>query len=57
MASRSKKGDKVFLWYNSGNRDEDVFSDGDKWVETPERLPSCFTHGFHKMMVTVSKGV
>ena len=97
-----KKGDKVVLWYNSGNRDEAVFTDGDKWdvtrensrrhlsfgygihrclgarlaelqlqtlieemakrnmevkfAESPERLPSCFTHGFHKMMVTISKG-
>jgi cytochrome P450 len=97
-----KKGDKIILWYNSGNRDEAVFPDGDKWDVTrensrrhlsfgygihrclgarlaelqlqvlieemvkrnmdvtligePERIPSCFTHGFHKMMVTASKG-
>lgn len=97
-----KKGDKVVLWYNSGNRDEAVFPDADVWnvnrensrrhlsfgygvhrclgarlaelqlqtlieemvkrsmdvtlADAPERLPSCFTHGFHKMMVTISKG-
>ncbi len=97
-----KKGDKIVLWYNSGNRDETVFEDADVWnvtrensrrhlsfgygihrclgarlaelqlqtlieemakrnmevkfAEAPERLPSCFTHGFHKMMVTVTKG-
>lgn len=97
-----KKGDKVVLWYNSGNRDEAVFPDADVWdvnrensrrhlsfgygihrclgarlaelqLQTlieemakrnmevtfagePERIPSCFTHGFHKLMVTVSKG-
>lgn len=97
-----KKGDKVVLWYNSGNRDEAVFDDADTWnverensrrhlsfgygihrclgarlaelqlqtlveemvkrnmdvsfAAPPERLPSCFTHGFHKMMVTVKKG-
>lgn len=27
-----------------------------KFEEAPERLPSCFTHGFHKMMVSISKG-
>ena len=97
-----KKGDKVVLWYNSGNRDEAVFADAEVWnvtrensrrhlsfgygihrclgarlaelqlqtlieemakrnmevqfAEKPERLPSCFTHGFHKMMVTINKG-
>jgi cytochrome P450 len=97
-----KKGDKIVLWYNSGNRDESVFADAEVWNVTrensrrhlsfgygihrclgarlaelqlqtlieemasrnmsfklagePERIPSCFTHGFHKMMVTVSKG-
>lgn len=97
-----KKGDKIVLWYNSGNRDETVFDNADVWdvtrensrrhlsfgygihrclgarlaelqlqtlieemakrnmevkfAEAPERLPSCFTHGFQKMMVTVTKG-
>ena len=27
-----------------------------QFAEAPERIPSCFTHGFHKMMVTISKG-
>ena len=26
-----------------------------KLAGEPERLPSCFTHGFHKMMVTITK--
>jgi len=98
---KMKKGDKVVLWYNSGNRDEAVFPDGDHWdvnrdnsrrhlsfgygihrclgarlaelqlttlieellkrnltvkmVAPPERLPSCFTRGFHHMMVTLVK--
>ncbi len=97
-----KKGDKIVLWYNSGNRDETVSDNADVWdvtrensrrhlsfgygihrclgarlaelqlqtlieemakrnmevkfAEAPERLPSCFTHGFQKMMVTVTKG-
>ena len=97
-----KKGDKVILWYNSGNRDAAMFDDAEKWDVTrensrrhlsfgygihrclgarlaelqlqvlieemakrnlnvkldgePERIPSCFTHGFHKMMVVATKG-
>lgn len=97
-----KKGDKVILWYNSTNRDETVFPDGDRWdvnransrrhlsfgygihrclgarlaelqlatlieemarrrmkvtlVGEPERIPSCFTHGYHHMPVTISQG-
>jgi cytochrome P450 len=97
-----RKGDKVVLWYNSGNRDAAVFADAEVWdvkrensrrhlsfgygihrclgarlaelqLQTlieemaardmdvtifgpPERIPSCFTHGFHKMMVTITKG-
>ncbi|MDP3673781.1 MAG: cytochrome P450 [Novosphingobium sp.] len=95
------EGDKVVLWYNSGNRDESVFPDADHWdpdransrrhlsfgygihrclgarlaelqvatlieemalrnVDVKitgelERLPSCFTNGYHRMMVTMSK--
>ncbi|MFM5885222.1 MAG: cytochrome P450 [Novosphingobium sp.] len=95
------KGDKVVLWYNSGNRDEAVFADAEHWDPTRdnsrrhlsfgygihrclgarlaelqlatlieemarremdvtitgalERLPSCFTNGFHRMMVTMSR--
>jgi cytochrome P450 len=97
-----KAGDKVVLWYNSANRDEEVFADAEVWDVTrensrrmlswgygvhrclgarlaelqlvtlieeiirqdlridligePERLPSCFTRGYHKMMVRVSQG-
>jgi cytochrome P450 len=97
-----RKGDKVVLWYNSANRDEAVFPDGDVWdvqrvnsrrhlsfgygihrclgarlaelqLQTlieelvkrdmtvtlagePERIPSCFTHGYHHMPVILSKG-
>lgn len=96
-----KKGDKVVLWYNSANRDETVFPDGDRWdihrensrrhlsfgygihrclgarlaelqlqtlieemikrdmevkqVDAPERIPSCFTRGYHHMMVTMTR--
>lgn len=97
-----KAGDKVALWYNSANRDEAVFPDGDLWdvsrsnsrrhlsfgygihrclgarlaelqlqvlieellardmtVEIagePERIPSCFTRGFHHLPVRIRKG-
>lgn len=96
-----RKGDKVVLWYNSGNRDESAFPDADHWDPTRansrrhlsfgygihrclgarlaelqvatlieemarrdmdvritggmERLPSCFTNGYHRMMVTISR--
>ena len=95
-----RKGDKVVLWYNSANRDEDVFPDGDRWDPVREnsrrhlsfgygihrclgarlaelqlttlieeiarrdmdltiageieRLPSCFTNGYHRLPVTMS---
>ena len=101
MAAKIKKGDKVVMWYNSGNRDESVFPDGDRWdvnrensrrhlsfgygihrclgarlaelqlqtlieeilkrnmtvklVAEPDRLPSCFTHGYHHLMVQITK--
>jgi cytochrome P450 len=96
-----RKGDKVVLWYNSGNRDEAIFPDGDRWdparenarrhlsfgygihrclgarlaelqlttlieemakrgmdltmTGDHERHPSCFTNGFHRLMVTMSR--
>ena len=96
-----RKGDKVVMWYNSGNRDESVFPDADHWDPTREnsrrhlafgygihrclgarlaelqlatlieemakrdmevkitgdleRLPSCFTNGYHKIMVTMDR--
>jgi cytochrome P450 len=47
-----RKGDKVVLWYNSGNRDEDVFPDGDRW--DPERENSrrhlSFGYGIHRCL-------
>ena len=95
-----KKGDKVVLWYISGNRDESVFTDPDKVivdrdnarrhlsfgygihrcvgarvaelqlttlleemakrrlranvVEEPERVATCFVHGYKKVMVELS---
>ena len=46
------KGDKVILWYNSGNRDETVFPDGDRW--DPERENSrrhlSFGYGIHRCL-------
>lgn len=97
-----RKGDKIILWYNSGNRDESVFPDAEKWDVTrdnsrrhlsfgygihrclgarlaelqlttlieemaarnievklagePERIPSCFTNGYHHLPVTVQRG-
>lgn len=47
-----RKGDKVVLWYNSGNRDESVFPDGDRW--NPERENSrrhlSFGYGIHRCL-------
>ncbi len=47
-----RKGDKVVLWYNSGNRDEAVFPDGDRW--DPERENSrrhlSFGYGIHRCL-------
>ena len=96
-----RKGDKVIMWYNSGNRDEAVFPDGDRWdparensrrhlsfgygihrclgarlaelqlttlidemarrrmdvkiVGEMERIPSCFSNGFHRIDVVISR--
>lgn len=47
-----RKGDKVVLWYNSGNRDEAVFPDADRW--DPERENSrrhlSFGYGIHRCL-------
>ncbi|WP_374413801.1 cytochrome P450 [Novosphingobium colocasiae] len=47
-----RKGDKVILWYNSGNRDEAVFPDADRW--DPERENSrrhlSFGYGIHRCL-------
>ena len=47
-----RKGDKVVMWYNSANRDEAVFPDGDRW--DPERENSrrhlSFGYGIHRCL-------
>ncbi|MFM2300391.1 MAG: hypothetical protein RLZZ84_127 [Pseudomonadota bacterium] len=45
-----KKGDKVLLWYISGNRDEDVFPDADKLILKREnaRRHVAFGYGIHR---------
>ena len=94
-----RKGDKVLMWYVSGNRDEDVIHDADSFiidrerarhhlsfgfgihrcvgnrlaelqlkivweeilkrfpkievVQEPERVPSPFVKGYHKMLVRI----
>ena len=94
-----RKGDKVLMWYVSGNRDEDVIADADSFIidrerarhhlsfgfgihrcvgnrlaelqlrivweeilkrfpkievlEEPQRVPSPFVKGYHKMMVRI----
>ncbi|MDT0508425.1 cytochrome P450 [Novosphingobium sp. MMS21-SN21R] len=47
-----RKGDKVVMWYNSGNRDEDVFPDGDRWDPTREnsRRHLSFGYGIHRCL-------
>ena len=45
-----KKGDKIVLWYISGNRDESVFPDADKLILTREnaRRHLSFGYGIHR---------
>ncbi len=47
-----RKGDKVVMWYNSGNRDESVFPDGDRWDPAREnsRRHLSFGHGIHRCL-------
>lgn len=47
-----RKGDKVVLWYNSGNRDETVFPDGDRWDPAREnsRRHLSFGYGIHRCL-------
>lgn len=47
---RFAEGDKVVLWYLSGNRDETVFPDGDRFVaDRPNaRRHLSFGHGIHR---------
>jgi cytochrome P450 len=47
-----RNGDKLVLWYNSGNRDEAVFPDADRW--NPERDNArrhlSFGYGIHRCL-------
>lgn len=47
-----KKGDKVVMWYLSGNRDESVFPDADKFIiDRPNaRAHVAFGFGVHRCM-------
>ena len=47
-----RKGDKVVMWYLSGNRDEDVFVDADRLViDRPNaRAHAAFGFGVHRCM-------
>ena len=49
---RIKEGDKVVMWYLSGNRDESVFSDADKLIiDRPNaRAHVAFGFGIHRCM-------
>lgn len=46
------KGDKVVLWYNSGNRDETLFPDADRWDPAREnsRRHLSFGYGIHRCL-------
>jgi len=45
-----RRGDKVILWYASGNRDERVFEDADRFdITRPNaRRHLAFGHGIHR---------
>ena len=47
-----KKGDKIVMWYLSGNRDEDVFADADRLIiDRPNaRSHVAFGFGVHRCM-------
>ncbi|MGD8415664.1 MAG: cytochrome P450 [Pseudomonadales bacterium] len=47
-----RKGDKVVMWYLSGNRDEEVFEDADKLIiDRPNaRQHVAFGYGIHRCM-------
>ncbi len=49
---RIRAGDKVVLWYNSGNRDEAVFPNADRWNPTREnsRRHLSFGYGIHRCL-------
>ncbi len=41
-----RKGDKVVMWYYSGNRDESVFDDGDRFDITRKNTRNSLSFGF-----------
>ncbi|MCB1685843.1 MAG: cytochrome P450, partial [Pseudomonadales bacterium] len=47
-----KAGDRVVMWYLSGNRDEDVFEDGERFIiDRPNaRQHVSFGYGLHRCM-------
>ncbi|MFK7915136.1 MAG: cytochrome P450 [Pseudomonadales bacterium] len=45
-SQRVKKGDKVVMWYYSGNRDESVFPDGDRFDITRNNVRASMSFGF-----------
>lgn len=47
-----KQGDKVVMWYLSGNRDEDIFEDADKLIidRHNARAHVAFGYGIHRCM-------
>lgn len=47
-----RKGDKVVMWYVSGNRDEDIFPDGDRFIidRKNARHHVSFGFGVHRCM-------
>ena len=47
-----KKGDKVLMWYVSGNRDSEVIEDADRfWIDRPKaRQHLSFGFGIHRCM-------
>lgn len=47
-----KKGDKVVMWYMSGNRDEDVIDNADQFIidRTRARHHLAFGYGIHRCM-------
>lgn len=47
-----RKGDKVIMWYNSGNRDESVFPDAERWDPAREnsRRHLSFGYGIHRCL-------
>ncbi|MDH3644125.1 MAG: cytochrome P450, partial [Gammaproteobacteria bacterium] len=47
-----RKGDKVVMWYVSGNRDEEIFEDADRLIidRSNARQHVSFGYGIHRCM-------